>query len=67
MQTIMIVLLEESEDIQEDLLLAILSVLGRNKSVSISNLYLLTKMVVLLLCCGLYIIFLCVKVFVVLL
>ncbi|KAJ0081710.1 hypothetical protein Patl1_09599 [Pistacia atlantica] len=32
MQTIMIVLLEESEDIQEDLLLAILSVLGRNKS-----------------------------------
>ncbi|XP_044461448.1 sister chromatid cohesion protein PDS5 homolog A isoform X2 [Mangifera indica] len=32
MQTIMIVLLEESEDIQEDLLLVILSVLGRNKS-----------------------------------
>ncbi|XP_044496291.1 sister chromatid cohesion protein PDS5 homolog A-like [Mangifera indica] len=32
MQTIMIVLLEESEDIQEDLLLVILSALGHNKS-----------------------------------
>ncbi|XP_048323371.1 sister chromatid cohesion protein PDS5 homolog A [Ziziphus jujuba] len=32
MQTIMIVLLEESEDIREDLLFIILSVLGRNKS-----------------------------------
>ncbi|KAL5574829.1 hypothetical protein UlMin_016528 [Ulmus minor] len=31
MQTIMVVLLEESEDIQEDLLFSILSVLGRNK------------------------------------
>lgn len=49
MQTIMIVLLEESEDIQEDLLLVILSVLGRNKSVSISYLYLLVKMVAFML------------------
>ncbi|XP_052202932.1 sister chromatid cohesion protein PDS5 homolog A isoform X2 [Diospyros lotus] len=32
MQTIMVVLLEESEDIQEDLLLILLSALGRNKS-----------------------------------
>ncbi|XAR65765.1 hypothetical protein NMG60_11010002 [Bertholletia excelsa] len=32
MQTIMIVLFEESEDIREDLLLVLLSVLGRNKS-----------------------------------
>ncbi|XP_050367583.1 sister chromatid cohesion protein PDS5 homolog A [Argentina anserina] len=32
MQTIMIVLLEESEDVQEDLLFAILSALGRNRS-----------------------------------
>ncbi|XP_074344973.1 sister chromatid cohesion protein PDS5 homolog A isoform X2 [Apium graveolens] len=32
MQTIMVVLLEESEEIQEDLLLVILSVLGRNKN-----------------------------------
>ncbi|TXG69783.1 hypothetical protein EZV62_004718 [Acer yangbiense] len=32
MQTIMIVLLEESEDIREDLLLVILSILGRDKS-----------------------------------
>lgn len=36
MQTIMVVLLEESEEIQEDLLLVILSVLGRNKNVLIS-------------------------------
>ena len=34
MQTIMVVLLEESEDVREDLLLVLLSVLGRNKSVS---------------------------------
>ncbi|CAA2986797.1 sister chromatid cohesion PDS5 homolog A isoform X1 [Olea europaea subsp. europaea] len=34
MQTIMKVVLEESEDIQEDLLLILLSVLGRNKDVS---------------------------------
>ncbi|KAF3451892.1 hypothetical protein FNV43_RR07988 [Rhamnella rubrinervis] len=32
MQTIMIVLLEESEDVREDLLFIILSVLGRNRS-----------------------------------
>ncbi|WCJ28194.1 hypothetical protein M5689_009901 [Euphorbia peplus] len=32
MQTIMAVLIEESEDVQEDLLLIILSVLGRNRS-----------------------------------
>ncbi|KAL7213803.1 hypothetical protein ACSBR2_016356 [Camellia fascicularis] len=32
MQTIMVVLLEESEDVREDLLLVLLSVLGRNKS-----------------------------------
>lgn len=32
MQTIMIVLLEESEDIQEDLLVILLSALGRNKN-----------------------------------
>ncbi|XP_022716254.1 sister chromatid cohesion protein PDS5 homolog A-like isoform X2 [Durio zibethinus] len=32
MQTIMIVVLEESEDVREDLLLIILSALGRNKS-----------------------------------
>ncbi|KAL6990616.1 hypothetical protein U1Q18_008733 [Sarracenia purpurea var. burkii] len=32
MQTIMIVLLEESEEIREDLLLVLLSVLGRNRS-----------------------------------
>ncbi|KAI8001151.1 hypothetical protein LOK49_LG09G00038 [Camellia lanceoleosa] len=32
MQTIMVVLLEESEDVWEDLLLVLLSVLGRNKS-----------------------------------
>lgn len=36
MQTIMIVVLEESEDIRDDLLLIILSALGRNKSVRIS-------------------------------
>ena len=36
MQTIVTVLIEESEDVREDLLLVILSVLGRNKSVSIS-------------------------------
>lgn len=36
MQTIMVVLLEESEEIQEDLLLVILSILGRNKNVLIS-------------------------------
>jgi hypothetical protein len=34
MQTIMVVLLEESEDVREDLLFVILSILGRNKSVS---------------------------------
>ena len=34
MQTIMTVLLEESEDIHEDLILILLSVLGRNKKVS---------------------------------
>lgn len=34
MQTIMVVLLEESEDVPEDLLLVLLSVLGRNKKVS---------------------------------
>lgn len=34
MQTIMVVLLEESEDVGEDLLFVILTVLGRNKSVS---------------------------------
>lgn len=38
MQTIMVVLLEESEDVQDDLLFIILSVLGRNKNVSISSL-----------------------------
>ena len=38
MQTIMVVLLQESEDIQEDLLFSILSVLGRNKKVSILSL-----------------------------
>ncbi|XP_017226187.1 sister chromatid cohesion protein PDS5 homolog A isoform X2 [Daucus carota subsp. sativus] len=32
MQTIMVVLLEESEEIQEDLLLVLLSILGRNKN-----------------------------------
>ncbi|CBI33283.3 unnamed protein product, partial [Vitis vinifera] len=32
MQTIMVVLLEESEDVREDLLFSILSILGRNKS-----------------------------------
>ncbi|CAI0440273.1 unnamed protein product [Linum tenue] len=32
MQTIMVVLIEESEEVKEDLLLVILSVLGRNKS-----------------------------------
>lgn len=36
MQTIMIVVLEESEDVRDDLLLVILSALGRNKSVSSS-------------------------------
>ena len=36
MQTIMVVLLEESEEIEEDLLLVLLSVLGRNKKVCIS-------------------------------
>ena len=36
MQTIMIVVLEESEDVRDDLLLVILSALGRNKSVRIS-------------------------------
>lgn len=39
MQTIMVVLIEESEDVREDLLLVILSVLGRNRSVSISSLF----------------------------
>lgn len=34
MQRIMALLLEESEDVREDLLLLILSKLGRNKSVS---------------------------------
>lgn len=37
MQNIMIVLLEESEDVQEHLLLILLSKLGRNRSVSISD------------------------------
>lgn len=37
MQSIMIVLLEESEDIQEKLLLILLSKFGRNRSVSISD------------------------------
>ena len=37
MQTIMVVLLEESEDIREDLLLVLLSVLGRNRSVSATS------------------------------
>lgn len=41
MQTIMVVLLEESEDVREDLLFVILSVLGRNKSVSTSSLSML--------------------------
>lgn len=35
MQTIMVVLIEESEDIREDLLHVILSVLGRHKKVSV--------------------------------
>ncbi|XP_040962534.1 uncharacterized protein [Gossypium hirsutum] len=35
MQTIMIVVLEESEDVRDDLLLVILSTLGRNKSVDL--------------------------------
>lgn len=34
MKTIMTVLLEESEDIHEDLVLILLSVLGQNKNVS---------------------------------
>lgn len=34
MQKIMVVLFEESEDVREDLLLVLLSVLGRNKTVS---------------------------------
>lgn len=34
MQTIMAALIEESEDVREDLLLVILSVLGRNRNVS---------------------------------
>lgn len=34
MQTIMVVLLEESEDIRDELLFTLLSTLGRNKSVS---------------------------------
>lgn len=38
MQTIMVVLLEESEDVREDLLFVLLSVLGRNRSVSTSSL-----------------------------
>lgn len=37
MQHIMTILLEESEDVQEHLLLSLLSKLGRNRSVSISN------------------------------
>ena len=36
MQTIMVVLLEESEDVREDLLSTILSSLGREKKVSTS-------------------------------
>jgi len=36
MQTIMVVLLEESEDVREDLLSILLSKLGREKKVSIS-------------------------------
>lgn len=39
MQTVMVVLLEESEEIQENLLLIILSVLGRNENVCISTSY----------------------------
>lgn len=39
MQTIMVVLLEESEEIQEDLLLVLLSILGRNKNVLIPAAY----------------------------
>lgn len=38
METIMAVLLEESEDIGEDLLLIVLSILGRDKKVSSSPL-----------------------------
>ena len=34
----MVVLLEESEDVREDLLFVILSILGRNRSVSIFSL-----------------------------
>lgn len=34
MQTIMVVLLEESEDVREDLLSILLSTLGREKTVS---------------------------------
>lgn len=48
MQTIMIVLLEESEDVGEELLVVILSALGRNKNVSILYIYQLMKMIVLL-------------------
>lgn len=36
MQTIMVVLLEESEDVSEDLLSILLSALGRGKNVSTS-------------------------------
>lgn len=43
----MIVLLEESEDIREDLLVILLSALGRNKNVSILYIYKIMKM----LCC----------------
>lgn len=38
MQNIMIVLLEESEDVQEQLLLILLSKLGRNRTVSFLSL-----------------------------
>lgn len=40
----MIVLLQESEEIREDLLVVILSALGRKRSVSISSIYHLIKM-----------------------
>lgn len=54
MQTIMIVLLEESEDIREDLLVVMLSALGRNKNVSILYIYKIMKMIVLLFCSGIH-------------
>lgn len=39
MQTIMVVLLDESEEVHEDLLLVLFSVLGRNKKVCIFATY----------------------------